>query len=516
MLSITKSRKAGKSLTQTLFFFLLVSQICYPQWYQQNSGTYDNLSSVHFEDANIGWAVSYGGALLHTSDGGNNWYTQADLGAESRSVFFTSPTNGWVVGWAIPIGGFIKHTTDGGNNWSIQAGFAGVTSIFFTSTTTGWVVGDNGIILSTTDGGNIWIEQSSGTTLKLHSVYFIDQNIGWAVGGGGIAGGGGIILNTTDGGINWSEQQFTSSRLELYSVYFTSSTTGWAVGIYWDAFGQIFNTTDGGNNWTDQTWETISGLHSVYFTSSTTGWAVGDYGTILNTTDGGNNWTWIAQSSGTTNNLHSVYFIDQNIGWVVGDYGTILNTTNGGLPVELTSFTAATNGKEVILNWSTATEINNQLFEVQRSFEGSDFATVGFVNGKGTTTERQYYTYRDKILADGKYHYRLKQIDYLGSYEYSDVIEIELRVFNLYLLEQNYPNPFNPVTTIGYGIKEKSNVKITVLNSIGEEVAMLVNEGKESGYHTIEFNASALPSGVYFYQLKSGDFINTKKMILLK
>jgi hypothetical protein len=191
-------------------------------------------------------------------------------------------------------------------------------------------------------------------------------------------------------------------------------------------------------------------------------------------------------------------------------------TDTSMIPVELLSFTAASNGKEVILNWSTATELNNQLFEVQRSFEGSDFASVGFVNGKGTTTERQDYTYKDKILTEGKYSYRLKQIDYLGRYEYSDIIEIELRVFNSYLLEQNYPNPFNPVTTIGYGIREKSNVKITVLNSIGEEVAMLVNEEKESGYHTVEFNATNLPSGVYFYQLIAGEYTAIKKMILLK
>ena len=191
--------------------------------------------------------------------------------------------------------------------------------------------------------------------------------------------------------------------------------------------------------------------------------------------------------------------------------------------MELVSFTATSNGKEVILNWSTATELNNQLFEVQRSFEGSDFATIGFVYGKGTTTERQDYTHSDKILADGKYSYRLKQIDYLGSYEYSDIIEIELRVFNSYLLEQNYPNPFNPTTTIGYGIKEKDNIKITVLNSIGEEVAILVNEEKESGFHTVDFNAANLPSGVYFYQLKAtpsggqaGSFVETKKMVLMK
>ena len=186
------------------------------------------------------------------------------------------------------------------------------------------------------------------------------------------------------------------------------------------------------------------------------------------------------------------------------------------LPVELASFTATSNGKEVILNWSTVTEINNQLFEVQRSFEGSEFATIGFVNGKGTTTERQDYSYRDKILTDGKYSYRLKQIDYLGRYEYSDIIDIDLKAFNSYLLEENYPNPFNPTTTIGFGIKNKSNVKITVLNSIGEEVAVLLNEEKEAGFHQVEFNAIGLPSGVYFYQLKAGEYVNTKKMILLK
>ena len=122
------------------------------------------------------------------------------------------------------------------------------------------------------------------------------------------------------------------------------------------------------------------------------------------------------------------------------------------IPVELTSFTATTNGKEVILNWSTATELNNQGFEIQRSTEGEEFFTVGFVNGHGTTTEQQNYSYADRNLDDGKYYYRLKQVDYDGSYEYSDVVEVDFRAFNSYLLEQNYPNPFNPTTTIGFGI----------------------------------------------------------------
>jgi hypothetical protein len=224
---------------------------------------------------------------------------------------------------------------------------------------------------------------------------------------------------------------------------------------------------------------------------------MGDYFDMVSDNNGAS-LAWAA----TFNNEQDVY------------YSYITDTTI--VPVELVSFSAISDGKEVTLSWSTATELNNQLFEVQRSFEGSDFSTVGFVYGKGTTTERQDYTYKDKIFTDGKYSYRLKQIDYLGNYEYSDVIEIELRTFNSYLLEQNYPNPFNPTTTIGLGVQEKSNVKITILNAIGEEVAIVLNEQIEAGYHTVEFHADNMPSGVYFYQLKAGSYFEIKKMLLLK
>jgi hypothetical protein len=186
------------------------------------------------------------------------------------------------------------------------------------------------------------------------------------------------------------------------------------------------------------------------------------------------------------------------------------------VPVELTSFAANTNGKAVILSWSTATELNNHGFEIQRRTEGEEFFTVGFVNGHGTTTEEQNYSFADRNPNDGNYYYRLKQVDYNGSYEYSDVVEVEWRAFNSYLLEQNFPNPFNPTTTFGFGIQNKSNVKITILNAIGEEVAIVLNEEREGGYHQVEFNATGLSSGIYFYRLQAGNFIETKKMILMK
>ena len=186
------------------------------------------------------------------------------------------------------------------------------------------------------------------------------------------------------------------------------------------------------------------------------------------------------------------------------------------VPVELTSFTAISQNQQVTLNWSTATELNNNGFEVQRSAASSDFITVGFVKGAGTTTEQKEYAYTDKNLSNGLYSYRLKQIDYNGLYEYSDVIEVDVRSLNDYSLEQNYPNPFNPTTKIGYVLSEKTNVKIVVMNTIGEQIAVLVNQTQEQGYHQLDFNASNLPSGIYFYSLQTKNYSDTKKMLLLR
>ena len=213
------------------------------------------------------------------------------------------------------------------------------------------------------------------------------------------------------------------------------------------------------------------------------------------------------------------YATDDSTGTCEG--ATIIGDGVISIPVELTSFTATTNGKEVLLNWSTATELNNYGFKVQRSNNNKEFVTIGFVNGNSTTTEQHTYTYADKNLSNGKYYYRLKQMDYDGSYEYSDVVEVEWRAFNTYLLEQNYPNPFNPTTTIGFGVEEKTTVRIVVINAIGEEVAVILKKEMEPGFHQVQFNSHSgearnLSSGVYFYQLRAGDFVDTKKMLLLK
>ncbi len=187
----------------------------------------------------------------------------------------------------------------------------------------------------------------------------------------------------------------------------------------------------------------------------------------------------------------------------------------GTIPVELTSFVASVNENNVTLSWSTATETNNQGFEIQRS-NGNEFLAIGFVSGNGTTTEVKTYSYTDRNLAAGSYSYRLKQVDFDGTFAYSDVVNADVTAPVQFELSQNYPNPFNPSTTINFSIPQSSIVTLKVFNTLGQEVKTLVNQNMESGVHSISFDASDLNSGIYFYRLDAGQFSEVRKMTLIK
>lgn len=186
------------------------------------------------------------------------------------------------------------------------------------------------------------------------------------------------------------------------------------------------------------------------------------------------------------------------------------------VPVELTSFSAEPSEGKIYLHWQTATETNNKGFEVERKLYGSGWLTTGFISGKGTTTELTDYVFVDAPPAPGKYIYRLKQIDYSGAYEYSKEVEAEIVIPQEWNLAQNYPNPFNPATSIEFTVPVESNVSIKIYNTIGSEIAQLVNERKSAGVYKINFDASALPSGLYFYKISAEGFEQTRKMLLMK
>jgi len=213
--------------------------------------------------------------------------------------------------------------------------------------------------------------------------------------------------------------------------------------------------------------------------------------------------------------------ISAYIGSILTDVTTFsshsIDSSGGVLPVELASFTSSVNRNNVMLDWFTTRETNNSGFDIERSIVNGEWSKVGNVAGNGTTTKPHSYSFIDKGLNSGKYNYRLKQIDFNGHYEYFDLRnEINVGVPAKYSLSQNYPNPFNPSTKIDYELPYDGSVNIKLYDVSGREVATLVDEVKTAGYYTLQFNASNLASGAYFYRIESGEFRDIKRMILIK
>lgn len=372
---------------------------------------------------------------------------------------------------AIAVGeaGSIIKTTDGGASWVSLTGAGGdrLNSDYFIDSDTGWIVGNNGKIFKTTNGGTNWSAQISGVTDPLYSVYFINSNTGW------ISGEDNTILKTTNGGTNWIFLQGVFPK-SVESIYFTDENNGCAAGIDYDGsnyFGVIIKTTDGGTNWTNQ-WSG-NWLLSIHFTDPNNGWAAGA-GIILKTTDGGVNWS--PQITGTSYQLYSIHFSDYNFGWASGydgstSSGIILNTTNGGII------------------W------NSNLIEADTALYSIHFADLNYGWAVGENAAILHTTNGGVSFVEE---------------EQIDDVPAE------YLLTQNYPNPFNPSTKIRYSVPQSSNVKIKVFNILGNEIESLVNEEKPFGTYEITWYAKDLPSGIYFYKITAGNFIETKKMILMK
>ncbi|MCU0343296.1 MAG: PQQ-dependent sugar dehydrogenase [Ignavibacterium sp.] len=206
---------------------------------------------------------------------------------------------------------------------------------------------------------------------------------------------------------------------------------------------------------------------------------------------------------------------DQEL-YLVSFNGKIYRFIPSVVPVELISFSAAEENGNVRLSWYTASETNNAGFKIERSRDGSDYEEIFFIGGNGTTTNRNVYSYLDETVSSGIYYYRLKQVNFDGSFEYLNTVAINLGKPTEFVLKQNFPNPFNPKTVISFQIPVEGLVNLVVYDVPGNEVITLLNEQKTAGIYDVDFDASKLTSGIYFYKLTAGDFSLTRKMILLK
>jgi len=340
-----------------------------------------------------------------------------------------------------------------------------------------------------------------------------------------------VLVKSTDGGANWftpvkvNDDVLNNGKDQYFPWCTIDQSTGQLLLVFYDSRdvpndqAEVFmaSSTDGGNTFynfkvSDQshTPTPIQGAPSGY---------AGDYIGIA-----------------ALDSIAYPFWMDNRTGYYQGWMAKVeLDTI---VPVELTSFTAIAQTDYVELNWTTATEINNLGFEIERKIINDtdrEWIKIGFKEGYGTTTEPKEYSFVDDIsdFNATSMAYRLKQIDFDGSYEYSEELLIETLAPVNFVLEQNYPNPFNPTTTIKYEVPERSLITLKVYDILGKEVATLVNEEKSIGSFEVEFDATSLStgvsakggyaSGVYFYRLQAvpsgrqaGSFIETKKMVLLR
>jgi len=193
------------------------------------------------------------------------------------------------------------------------------------------------------------------------------------------------------------------------------------------------------------------------------------------------------------------------------------NPENSVVPVELVSFNAEQAGTDVVLEWKTASETNNQGWDVESKSSNGSWEKIGFVTGTGSSTALNRYTYTDtRTKSPGVYYYRLRQMDFDGSFSYSQNVSVTIYTAGTFVLGDNYPNPFNPSTTISFELPERQNVHLAVYDVLGNQIKILVNDKLEAGSHKITADMASLPSGVYIYRIISGAYTASNRMVLLK
>jgi len=473
------------------------------------------LRKIKFTNSQTGYTcggTTTAGFLLKTINGGTTWDNAGyDFKYQIYSFAITTP-NVWYAGSG---DNKLYKTTDAGATWALQ------TQTVFTSTTTdyndmsfvdsltGYAASSGGNIIKTTDGGTTWVTANTpfGTS-GVWAIKAFDAQKVIAVGASAKA------FMTTDGGTSWTALT-TGIGGTFFSLEFLNNNFG-IIGGY-TTVTQASKTTDGGATWSALTFPADfdgSSIWSIAYKDENVFWLGDVNGNIYYTTDGGAN--WLKAKKTTSNTIYGMSVVGDDM-WLSGMGGTLLKGhANPFTPVELVSFNASVSGNEVNLSWQTATEVNNSGFEIEKSLAGTNWSKIGFVKGKGSTSEATTYRFVDSPNKNGKISYRLKQVDFDGSYTYSNVIEVNLSAPVDFALAQNYPNPFNPVTTINYSIAEKAVVELKVYDILGKQVVTLVNQTQDAGNYSVAFDASKLSSGVYCYELNAGQFSAKKKMILMK
>jgi photosystem II stability/assembly factor-like uncharacterized protein len=455
------------------------------------------------------FAVDGTNHVLSSRDGGEHWNsTQVDQNYSNQlPIAFASPTKGFVGG-----AGF-SMTTDGGATWKrISKSLAGsFTTIDFISENFGMGVGGK-TIYRTLDGGRSWTVLCSSTSQYFSGLDMVDSLNVWATGSDS-------IFHSTDGGNSWSSVFLNGDVEYMRGIQFLNST----VGIVFEVWGRdsTFNyvTTDGGESWSKRTINNrqfLPSFNKLRFTDAQHLWFVNQDG------------VWLSQDTARTWTVYPVDgsfeaydFLDSANGWTAlwgGQWKKMAYTTDGGRTWQLVDRPFASQTQDMFLYRE---HYSGGIIALAAGYDGT---LTQFMQQNGYAYAIPTYTgvplYKFASYRNGStLHIWLAGdgMTVLHYVAYVVGVQQEARLsINSYSLFQNYPNPFNPSTLIQYTIPRQARVRLTVHDILGRQVAQLEDGVKQAGRYEVHWNASAFPSGVYFYRLQAGSFSETKKLLLLK
>ena len=501
------------AITSILFLFFL-QNISAQGWQWMDTGYPYIIFDMSFPSGQneIGFAVgstlAFGGdgVILKTTDSGSTWSKiSTDTIPGLKAVFFISVNVGYTGGYQ----NFLMKTTDGGSTWTqivIDSKLWYFNNIEFWDANNGIVVSYPSSLYRTTDAGATWNHSSIGIKHSVEDLCYANANILYLVGGDE------RVYKSTDSGFFWTEIDSGAALHSLFGVEFYNTSYGIVTGEN----GKVLVTTNGGTDWMVRNAGGSGLMTGIYILDEQNSYVVGTPEQVFKTSDGGTN--WISDFSGANNiALYKITFTENNTGLICGSAGKFLMNTDYVIPVELTSFIANVYRNDVQLKWTTKTELNNSGFEILRSNDDENWENIAFIPGFGTTTEKRDYSFTDEQLKSGSYSFRLKQIDFDGSFEHSYIINVLVSVPEIFILDQNYPNPFNPSTVIEFSLPEDvSNVKLSIYNTLGEKISELVNSSLTAGKYQCQWNAENAATGMYIYELRTDAFVSMKKMVLLK
>ena len=492
-----------------LALFSLVFSTSYSQyWINQNSGTTKTLNGIKFTDLSTGYVVGETGTVRKSTNGGFNWSPLAAGTSQTlRGLSFVNSNTGYIAGDS----GVLRKTINGGTNWFVlTSGFnIDLNSIYAVDANTVFACGDNGLVIKTVNGGINWFTQSAGTISNLNSIHFLNANTGYTVGEQS------TIRKTTNGGSSWFTQTVSASG-PMTSVYIVDANK--AVITFSGSNVNFYITDNGGTTWTPQFFGNTYTTRCVDFVGGLYGYVGGDVGTFYTTGNGST--TWASGANGTW--AYGISFVTPTDGWKAGPNGDIQRTTNGGTqpPAAPTNLIGSVvSGNQIFLSWFDNSN-NEQGFKIERSVGmPTNFDLVGIV-GAGVPN----FIDTSGLVYGTRYYYRVYAFIGAGNSAFSNVETIVLTTLfqtgseipDRYRLYNNYPNPFNPTTNIKFDLPGNTFVKLTIYDMRGSEVQEVINTRMNAGSYELSFNGANLSSGVYFYRLTAGNFVETKQMVLVK